>query len=77
MSSNPNPVLQNLRHLTQRFDNLGERMSDFNRAQAEGQEPDPAEFVDLLKKQSVTHTALNAQFGLLQKPLKTVLNETR
>jgi len=31
----------------------------------------------LLKKQSVTHSALNAQFTLLQKPLKTVLSETR
>lgn len=77
MSGNSNPVLQNVRNLTQRFDDLGEQMSDFNRRQADGEQPDPSEFVDLLKKQSVTHSALNAQFSLLQKPLKTVLNETK
>ncbi len=77
MSGNSNPVLQNVRNLTQRYDDLGERMSDFNRRQADGEQPDASEFVDLLKKQSVTHSALNAQFSLLQKPLKTVLNETK
>lgn len=77
MSVTTNPVQQSLRHLTQRFDDLGQKMSDFNRRQAEGEHPDPGEFVDLLQKQSVTHSALNAQFSLLQKPLKTVLTETR
>ena len=77
MSVNSNPVQQSLRHLTQRFDDLGQKMSDFNRRQADGEHPDPGEFVDLLTKQSVTHSALNAQFSLLQKPLKTVLTETR
>lgn len=77
MSGTSNPMLQNVRQLTQRFDDLGERMSDFNRRQADGEHPDPSEFVDLLQKQSVTHSALNAQFSLLQKPLKTVLNETK
>jgi len=77
MSGNNNPVLQSMRHLTQRFDDLGDKLADFNRRQADGEHPDPSEFVDLLQKQSVTHSALNAQFGLLQKPLKTVLNETK
>jgi hypothetical protein len=77
MSANSNPVHQGLRHLTQRYDDLGEKLDNFNRRQADGQHPDPAEFVDLLKKQSVAHSALNAQFSLLQKPLKTVLNETK
>ena len=77
MSGNNNPVIQNVRHLTQRFDDLGHQLADFNRRQADGGHPDPSEFVDLLKKQSITHSALNAQFNLLQKPLKTVLSETR
>lgn len=77
MSANTNPVLQSLRHLTQRYDDLGDKLSDLNRRQADGEHPDPTEFVDLLKKQSVVHSALNAQFGMLQKPLKTVLNESK
>ena len=77
MSANANPVQQSLRHLTQRYDDLGDKLADFNRRQADGGHPDPAEFVDLLKKQSVVHSALNAQFSMLQKPLKTVLNESK
>lgn len=76
-NTNTNPVHQSLRQLAQRHDDLSDKLSDFNRRQAAGEHPDPTEFVDLLKKQSVTHSALNAQFSLLQKPLKTVLSETR
>lgn len=75
--SNQNPVLQNLRHLNQKFDDIGNQLNDFNRRQADGEMPDPAQFVDLLQKQSVTRTAMVAQFNLLQKPLKTVLNESK
>lgn len=77
MSANYNPVLQNLRHLTQKFDSLGDQMSDFSRRQADGEMPDPEQFMALMQKQSVTHTAMTAQFNLLQKPLKTVLNESK
>lgn len=77
MSANFNPVQQGVRHLSQRYDDLSDQMAKFNRRQADGEHPDPSEFVDLLKKQSVVHSALNAQFSLLQKPLKTVLNETK
>lgn len=76
-NSSSNPVQQSLRQMTQRYDDLGDQLSDFNRRQADGEHPDPSEFVDLLKKQSVAHSALNAQFSLLQKPLKTVLNESK
>ncbi len=77
MSGNPNPYLQNLRQLNNRFDSTADLMTDFHRRQADGEHPDPAEFTDLLSKQSVTRTAMTAQFSLVQKPLKTVLNETR
>ena len=72
-----NPFQQSLQHLTRRYDDLGEQMSACNRRQADGEMPDPDEFVGLLKKQSVTHSALGAQFNLLQKHLKTVLNESK
>lgn len=77
MSATANPFQQNLRHLTRQYDDLGEQMAGFNRQQADGEHPDPGAFIDMLKKQSVTHSALNAQFSLLQKPLKTVLNEAK
>lgn len=75
MSSNP--VLHNLRHMDKKFDEIGQKINDFNRQQAAGEMPDPAAFMDLLQKQSVTKSAMSAQFNLLQKPLKTVLNETK
>ncbi|WP_034300948.1 hypothetical protein [Herbaspirillum sp. RV1423] len=77
MSSNHNPVLQNLRHLNQKFEEVTGKLNDFNRRQADGEMPDPNEFTALLEKQSVAKSAMSAQFNLLQKPLKTVLNETK
>ena len=77
MSSNQNPVIQSLRILTQRFDATIDGINDFQRRETEGQAPDPAEFVELLQRKSVTHSVMTAQFSLLQKPLKTALNETR
>jgi len=75
MSSNL--VLQNLRHMDKKFDEISQKINAFNRQQADGEMPDPAAFMDLLQKQSVTKSAMSAQFNLLQKPLKTVLNETK
>jgi hypothetical protein len=77
MSSNLNPVLQSLHALTKKFDNNTSSIADFQRRQTNGEQPNPEEFTRLLEKQSVTHSAMNAQFSLLQKPLKTVLNESR
>jgi len=77
MSENSRPVLQSLRHLNQKFEGIGQQINAFNRSQADGEEPDPSQFMALLQQQSVTRTAMMAQFNLLQKPLKTVLNESR
>ncbi len=77
MSDNHNQVIQSLRHMTQKFDELGSDMLDFNRNQANGESQDPSAFTEMLKKQSITRSAMTAQFSLLQKPLKTVLNEAK
>jgi hypothetical protein len=77
MSSNQNPVLQSLRSLTKKFDSSTDGIADFQRRQTNGEQPDPQEFTRLLEQQSITHSAMSAQFSLLQKPLKTVLSETR
>jgi hypothetical protein len=79
MSSNVNhnPVMNNLRQLNQKYEKLNEQKNDFVRSQAAGENPDPNEFTQLLEKQSVTGTAMTAQFNLIQKPLKTVISDSR
>lgn len=79
MSSSPsnNPVLGSLRHLNKKFETNAEQINDFSRRQTNGENPDPEEFTKLMQTQATTKTALTAQFNLLQKPLKTVLNETK
>lgn len=77
MSQNYNPVVRTLKHLETRFDEAGANMSDFMQADAAGEKPDPAEFVKMLEQRSVTQRAMEAQFKLFEKPLKTVLNEVK
>jgi hypothetical protein len=52
-------------------------MNDFMRRQANGEQPDPAEFMSILTKRSVVHDAMQAQSKLYEKPMQTVLNETK
>jgi len=66
-----------LRRLTHKFDAVGDQLNDFHRRFAQGENPDPSEFMKLLEKRSHTQMAMQAQFKLYEKPLKTVLNETR
>lgn len=77
MSDFSNPAYQAIQRLNNKFDDIGDQMKDFMARQASGEEPDPEEFSRLLELESTTKSALAAQFGLLQKPLKTVLNESR
>lgn len=75
--SNRNRVLESMRHLDAKYQQINEQQSDFIRRQTNGEKPDPDEFTKLLELQSVTGTAMTAQFGLYQKPLKTVLSDSR
>jgi hypothetical protein len=79
MSHNPNhnPVLTNMRHLNSKYEQINAQQEDFMRRQSAGENPDPSEFTALLEKQSITGTAMAAQFSLLQKPLKTVITDSR
>jgi hypothetical protein len=76
-NANHNVVLNNIRHLDDKFNQLDVQQSEFLRAQTAGEHPDPNVFIKLLEKQSVTGTAMTAQFNLYQKPLKTVLTDSR
>lgn len=75
--SNSNPAMSALRRLNDKFDAQGDQMNDFMARQAQGENPDPAAFMKLLEQRSTTSEALQAQFKLHEKPLKTVLNETK
>jgi len=77
MSDTSNPVLANLHRLGNKFDDIGDAIQDFMARQAAGEKPDPDEFSRLMELQSVDKSAMQAQFNLLQKPLKTVLNEVK
>jgi hypothetical protein len=77
MNSNANPVVQSLRRLDNKFEDTSADMSDFIRRQAAGDNPDPNEFSQMLAKMSTVKSAMEAQFQLLERPYKTVLNETR
>ena len=75
--ANHNRVLDSMRHLNEKYEQISARQRDFLRREADGDKPDPNEFTQLLQQQSVTATAMTAQFGLYQKPLKTVLSDSR
>jgi hypothetical protein len=77
MTDQSNPTLHALRRLHGRYEEIGDGLQDFLADQAAGEVPDPERFGNLLEAQSVTKSVMQAQFTLLQKPLKTVLNEAR
>ncbi len=77
MSDFSNPAYQAIQRLTNKFDDIGDQIKDVMARQASGETPDPDEFARLLEAESTTKAAMAVQFNLLQKPLKTVLNESR
>lgn len=77
MSNDNNPITHALRRLEKRIDHSDSQMRDFMEADAAGEQPDPQEFLSLLEQRSVSRRAMEAQFKLYEKPLKTVLTEAK
>jgi hypothetical protein len=77
MADNVRHVVDTLRLLNRRYEDTAAEMNEFMRAQADGEKPDVKRFEDLLAKQSTNRQIMHAQFRLYEKPLKTVLNETK
>lgn len=75
--SRSNETIHALRRLSNRYDSVGDQMQDFLRREHEGANPDPNEFAQLLHQRANMQDAMRAQFRLYEKPLKTVLNETK
>lgn len=66
-----------LNRLTEKYDDAGEQMVDFLKRHARGENPDPDEFMKLLHLRALASDAMQAQYTVFKKPLKTVLNETK
>ena len=66
-----------IRRLDRKMDAANGRIEDFMGAQAAGEEPDPAAFTAMLEQRMMVEQAMQAQLKLHEKPLKTVLTETR
>ena len=77
MTSQSNPTLHALSRLSGRFDQQAGQINEFTRQQAEGENPDPAMFMDLLQQRSVTQQAMEAQLKLHEKPLRNILNDAK
>ena len=77
MSDNASPAMYSLRNLNRQLDDAGNKMTDFMQRERDGEAPDPDHFTQLLSQRWAAKTALQAQFQLHEKPLKTVLNETK
>lgn len=70
-------VINSLRRMTAQYDAAGQGMNDFTQRQMQGEHPDPEAFMKLLEQRATTKDAMQAQFKLYEKPMKTVLNETK
>jgi hypothetical protein len=77
MSDNHSEALNSIRRLTNRFDAAGDGIQDFMQREMNGEKPDPAAFLHLLEQRASTKDALQAQFKLYEKPIKTVMNEVK
>lgn len=71
-----NEINHAMRRLSNRYDDANEGLDDFYRRQMKGEDADAAEFFALVQKRATSQEAMEAQFKLQEKPLKTVLSES-
>ena len=69
-------IKHNMRRLSTRYDNANEGLDDFYQRQMHGEETDAAEFFALVQQRATSQQAMEAQFKLQEKPIKTVLSES-
>ena len=77
MSTETRPTLNILRHLDHKFNETDAKMDEFMELQVQGEEPDPAEFMQLVERQMIVQKVMSAQLQLNEKPVRTVLSEVR
>lgn len=71
-----NDINQAMRRLNNRYDNANEGLDDYYQRQMHGEDVDAAEFFALVQQRATSQEAMEAQFKLQEKPLKTVLSES-
>lgn len=71
-----NETNHTMRRLSTRYDNANEGLDDYFQRQMHGEEGDAAEFFALVQKRATSQQAMEAEFKLQEKPLKTVLSES-
>lgn len=69
-------TIPTLRRMDSKVDAINEEVEGVMEDQANGGNPDPSEFMQLMEKRMNAQQAMQAQFKLNEKPLKTVLNES-
>jgi len=69
-------TIPTLRRMDSKVDAINEEVEGVMEDQASGGNPDPTEFMQLMEKRMNAQQAMQAQFKLNEKPLKTVLNES-
>lgn len=77
MSVTQSASMEPLRRMDRKLDTANDRLDGFMQAQAAGEKPDPAAFTAMLEQRMTVQQAMQAQLKLNEKPLKTVLTESR
>lgn len=74
----PHPAtMSTLRRMDSKVDSINNEVDELMEGNTTGENADPTEFMQLMEKRVTAQQAMQAQFKLNEKPLKTVLNETR
>ena len=76
MSTASNTTLPVLRHLDHKVVETNEKMDKFMELQAQGEAPDPAEFMQLIEQRMVVQKVMTAQLTLNEKPARIALSES-
>lgn len=77
ITATSSPALEPLRRGQQKIDQVNGQIENFMHAQASGEKPDPGAFMAMLEKRMTVQQSMQAQLKLHEKPLKSVLTESR
>jgi len=72
-----NQTMPVIRRFSQKMDDADQRMDVYLQGQANGEASDGGEFLKMLEQRTVTQRAMEAQLKLNEKPVKTVMTESR
>lgn len=72
-----NQTMPVIRRLSNKLDDADQQMDVYLQGQANGEASDGGEFLKMLEQRTVTQKAMEAQLKLNEKPVKTVMTESR